>query len=73
MKKLILLFVAASLLSGCAHSTWDSVERHTRVAGFLASPVAAVNMFAKAGSWVTTRDQEDPEIIILENGKAVLK
>ena len=73
MKKLILLSVAASLLSGCAHSTWDSVERNTRVAGFLASPVAAVNMIAKVGSWATPRDQDEPEIVILENGKAVLK
>ena len=71
MKKLILLSVAASLLSGCAHSTWQSVESTTDLGGIFFAPLVAVNAVAKIGR-VSTKN-EDPEIIILENGKAVLK
>lgn len=59
MKKLamaLILFVFASITSGCSHRGWVDFESRTRITGMFGGPMAAVNLIAKVGSFVVRDD-----------------
>lgn len=58
MRRMIILAVAVSTLSGCSHSQWASVELATQGASWLNPVATVVHMTASAGRAMTDPQDE---------------
>lgn len=58
MRRMIILAVAVSTLSGCSHSQWASVELATQGASWLNPVATVVHMTASAGRAMTDPEDE---------------
>ncbi len=58
MTRMMILMVAATILAGCSHSQWASVELATQGASWLNPVAAVVQMTASAGRAMTDPQEE---------------